>query len=115
MEMKPGLVTPTTSASDEYTTFEHPFINMNLTHIPTQRKILHLLSSSLDAFDFQHRLISAGFDLAAPSPAIETASIGRCWRLISKSKELLGALWDTPGRLGTLASGLSVSDIHPYV
>lgn len=110
--MKPGIVTPATSSIEP---FEHPFIELKLVHIPTQRKILTILDVSTDSFDFQHRLISEGFDLAAPSPEIVKKPIGRCWRLISKSKELLGAMWDTPGRLGTLASGLSVSDLNPNV
>ncbi|KAH7831749.1 uncharacterized protein MONOS_501 [Monocercomonoides exilis] len=110
MEMKPGIVRQATSSSEPY---EHPFIDLKLVHIPTQRKILAILDLSTDSFDFQHRLLSEGFDLAAPSPEIEKKPIGRCWRLISHSKELLGALWDTPGRLGSLTSGLSVSTLHP--
>lgn len=110
--MKAGIVTPATSSMEP---FDHPFIDLKLVHIPSQRKILTLLDVSTDAFDFQHRLISDGFDLAAPSPEIKKKPIGRCWRLISKSKELLGALWDTPGRLGTLSSGLSVTDLNPHV
>ena len=113
--MKPGMVVPTSTPSEPFESFEHSFITLTLIHVPTQRKILSILDQSSSDFDFQHRLIAEGFDLAAPSPAIETAPIGRCWRLVSGSKVLLGVLWDTPGRLGSLVSGLSVSDIHPSV
>jgi hypothetical protein len=78
--MKAGLVKPATTSVEPY---EHPFVDLQLCHIPTQRKILALLDLSSDAFDFQHRLLSEGFDFAAPSPEIAKKPIGRCWRYSS--------------------------------
>ncbi|KAA6392857.1 MAG: hypothetical protein EZS28_011611 [Streblomastix strix] len=110
LTLEPGTVRPVTKATPSY---PHPFVDLQLVHAPTQTRIQSLLDLSADGFDFQHRLLSEGFDFSCANPSFEKKPIGRCWRLISPSKELLGALWDSPGRLGTLTSGLSVSECHP--
>ncbi|KAK2964419.1 hypothetical protein BLNAU_335 [Blattamonas nauphoetae] len=106
-----GKVKPVTQ---DIPPFEHPFIELEIAHAPAQRKILAILDLSSDGFDFQHRLLADGFDLAAPASTHPISISGRCWRLLSPAKELLGALWDTPGRLGSLISGYSVKPMHPH-
>jgi len=97
LEDKPGwIMTIDGSVS------KHRFLNFKqyddcvgesiLRHIDISENFDHLLT----------RVIQSGFDIAVSQNPNSRTPTGRCWHILSKSKDKIGVMWDYPGQLSSI-------------
>eukprot|EP00818_Percolomonas_sp_WS_P002993 CAMPEP_0117446148 /NCGR_PEP_ID=MMETSP0759-20121206/6175_1 /TAXON_ID=63605 /ORGANISM="Percolomonas cosmopolitus, Strain WS" /LENGTH=848 /DNA_ID=CAMNT_0005238373 /DNA_START=36 /DNA_END=2582 /DNA_ORIENTATION=- len=71
----------------------------------TQSAVMRIMEFSSSFDHFVHRLLSEGFDIAAPTSDIRTRSpLGRSWTIYNIfTQEKVGALWDYPGTIARMS------------
>lgn len=104
--------------------FSHPnanakrspsFVHIYFYDVRCQNQVLQQLAFSTTPAHFEQRLLLSGYDLAPalPRDAGPSTSV-RCWRLLlAGTRDHVGALWDAPGHMGSLASAHPSAAPHP--
>lgn len=97
LEEKPGWIQMLNGAVTK-----HGFVNFKQYDEYVGESIVKHIEVSASFDHILTRIIKSGFDVAASQDPRTRTPTGRCWHILSKSKEQIGVLWDYPGQLSSV-------------